>query len=173
VERFRVAGLRRITEAVGTTGNLRRPLIELHGTFDNTAPLRGTRLYAADVIRKGRAAYHRVYEVEHGGHRDKFRDPPTLLTQIEPIGLKFIAGFEGLRAGLNEGGQRREASAYRPAELSWIARRQLVARRPVRTEARSFKLRTMAITSMMARKPMTMIPIIASADMVAITATEA
>jgi hypothetical protein len=103
VERFRVAGLRRIAEAIGTTGNLRRPLIELHGTFDNTAPLRGTRLYAADVIKKGRAACHRVYEVEHGGHRDKFRDPPTLLTQIEPIGLKFLAGFERLASWVERG----------------------------------------------------------------------
>jgi hypothetical protein len=114
VERFRVADLQRITEAIGTTGKLRRPLIELHGTFDDTAALRGTRLYAADVIKKGRAGCYRLYEVEHGGHRDKFRDPPTLLTQIEPIGLKFIAGFERL-ANWVERGQPAPRSQCIPA----------------------------------------------------------
>jgi hypothetical protein len=102
-ERFQVAGLRRIVRAVGATGNLRRPLIELHGTFDNTAALRGTRLYAADVVTRGRAACHRVYEVEHGSHRDKFRDMPTSLTQIEPIGLKFLAAFERLVSWVERG----------------------------------------------------------------------
>jgi hypothetical protein len=102
-ERFYVAGLRRIVQAVGTTGNLRRPLIELHGTFDDTAALRGTRLYAVDVINKRRAACHRVYEVEHGSHRDKFREPPTLLTQIEPIGLKYLAAFERLVTWVERG----------------------------------------------------------------------
>jgi hypothetical protein len=113
-ERFYVAGLHRIVKAVGTTGNLRRPLIELHGTFDFTAGLRGTRLYAADVTKKGRAACHRVYEVEHGAHRDKFRDPPTLLTQIEPIGLKFIAAFERLASWV-EGGHPAPPSQCIPA----------------------------------------------------------
>jgi hypothetical protein len=102
-ERFHVAELRRIVRAVGTTGNLRRPLIELHGTLDNTAALRGTRLYGADVINAGRAVCHRVYEVEHGSHRDKFRDPPTLLAQIEPIGLKFLTGFEQLASWVEQG----------------------------------------------------------------------
>jgi hypothetical protein len=46
---------------------------------------------------------HRVYEVEHGDHLDRYRDPPTLLTKIEPIGLKFLAGFERLASWAERG----------------------------------------------------------------------
>ena len=102
-ERYYAAGLERIIRAVGHTGNLRRPLIELHGTYDFTAGLRLTRLYTADVISRHRAACYRVYEVEHGAHRDGFRDAPTFLTQIEPIGLKYIAALQRLERWVERG----------------------------------------------------------------------
>ena len=94
--RYRIAGLREVFRGFGTTGRLRRPLIDVHGTLDDTALLHGTRLYAADVRSKGRARFHRVYEVENGTHRDGYIDPPQGFTDIEPIGLKFIAAFERL-----------------------------------------------------------------------------
>jgi hypothetical protein len=103
VNRYREAGLRDIIRAAGTTGKLRRPLIEVHGTLDDTALLHDTRLYVADVAAKRRSQLHRVYEVVGGSHRDGYQDPPQGFSDIEPISLKLIAAFERLVHWVEQG----------------------------------------------------------------------
>jgi hypothetical protein len=64
--------------------------------MDATAPIHGSRLYREDVIAKGRAGLHRLYEVQNGTHRDKYREAPLGFTQIEYMEPTFIQALERL-----------------------------------------------------------------------------
>jgi hypothetical protein len=95
--------LKMLLSAVALSGRLSRPLISIHGTMDATAALEGSRLYRQDVIRRGLGPLHRLYEVQNGTHRDRYRDAPTNFGQIEYMLPHFVAAFEKLVAWVEDG----------------------------------------------------------------------
>ena len=95
-ERIRNSYSQKSLAAIGTTGNLKRPLISVHGTMDATAPIIGSRLYRADVVAQGRARIHRLYEVQNGTHRDVYKDAPTNFAEVEYLLPHYVAAFESL-----------------------------------------------------------------------------
>jgi hypothetical protein len=101
--RRRETGLGSQLAAIETTGSPQRPLVTIHGTMDATAPIHGSRLYRADVVAAGRAALHRLYEVQNGTHRDRYRDAPTSFAEVEYMLPHFRDAFERLVRWVEDG----------------------------------------------------------------------
>jgi hypothetical protein len=104
-QRFQEAHMKPLVDALSTSGKLKRPLITIHGTMDATATLYGSRLYRQDVIHRGKAHLHRLYEVQNGTHRDKYREAPLSFPQIENMVPTFVEAFERLVAWVEFGQQ--------------------------------------------------------------------
>jgi len=57
--------------SVQLTGNIRKPMITIHGTLDTLLPIRtDSNPYDALIDRAGRGALHRYYRIEDGNHVD-------------------------------------------------------------------------------------------------------
>jgi hypothetical protein len=71
---------------IATPGTIERPLITVSGTIDQLAPIdEHARAFHREVVRSGRAALHRLYEVQNGGHLDRLRDPGFQFTELEYV----------------------------------------------------------------------------------------
>jgi len=120
--------LRSLLSAVTLTGRLSRPLISIHGTMDATAALQGSRLYREDVIGRGLGPLYRLYEIQNGTHRDRYKDSPTNFAEIEYMEPHFITAFETLIAWVEKGeAPPRDQCIPRGEKLSAHPRRQLRA----------------------------------------------
>ncbi len=56
---------------MGLTGDIKRPMLTLHGTYDALLPIRtDSDLYDEMIDEAGRGALHRYYRIEAGTHVD-------------------------------------------------------------------------------------------------------
>src|SRR5215831_10867383 len=78
--RWRSAHLQRRIAQIATVGEIRRPLITLHGTMDVTNIVVYSRAFRRAVVEEGRATMHRYYEIQNGEHQDRSRQPPFNFT---------------------------------------------------------------------------------------------
>ena len=70
--------------SVQLTGDIRRPMITLHGTLDTLLPIdTDSTPYDALIDRAGRGALHRYYRIEDGNHVDGLYD--TYRDRLRPI----------------------------------------------------------------------------------------
>jgi hypothetical protein len=71
---------------IATPGAIERPLITVSGTIDQLAPIdQHARVFRREVVRAGRGALHRLYEVQNGGHLDRLRDSSFQFTELEYV----------------------------------------------------------------------------------------
>ncbi len=77
---------------IALTGNLKRPLTTIHGTYDSLLPItQDSDVYAAMVRKAGKGHLHRYQRVEAGNHVDGLVDAyPDRLTPLVPLLNKAI-----------------------------------------------------------------------------------
>jgi pimeloyl-ACP methyl ester carboxylesterase len=77
---------------IALTGNIKRPLTTIHGTYDSLLPItQDSDVYAAMVRRAGKAQLFRYQRVEAGNHVDGLVDTyPDRLTPLVPLLNKAI-----------------------------------------------------------------------------------
>jgi hypothetical protein len=69
---------------ISTDGDIRKPLLTIHGTMDALLPLtRHARPFRAGVVAAGKADLHRLYEVQNGNHIERYRQNSYNFTQLE------------------------------------------------------------------------------------------
>jgi len=76
-------------EKVSLTGNIGKPMLTLHGTYDNLLPMRlHSNRYRALIENQGKGNMHRYYKIENGNHVDsyfdRYRQEPTYVRPILP-----------------------------------------------------------------------------------------
>jgi len=68
-------GARRALKKVALTGDVKRPMLTLHGTLDALLPIRtDSDVYRPMIQRQGRSDLHRYYRIRGGTHVDGLRD---------------------------------------------------------------------------------------------------
>jgi hypothetical protein len=88
--------------SVSLTGNIRKPMITLHGDLDALLPINAdSDVYAEMIADSGRSRIHRYYTIEDGNHVDDRHD--TFPTEIRPILPCYREAFHRLTAWV-EGG---------------------------------------------------------------------
>jgi hypothetical protein len=93
-------------EKVSLTGNIGKPMLTLHGTYDNLLPMRlHSNRYRALIEKRGKGHMHRYYKIENGNHVDsyfdRYRQEPTYVRPILPC---YWAAFVELEEWVeNEG----------------------------------------------------------------------
>lgn len=71
---------------ISTPGFIQRPLISVSGTIEQLAPIDNhARAFHREVVQHGRSHLHRLYEVQNGGHLDRWRDAGFNFTQLEYV----------------------------------------------------------------------------------------
>jgi pimeloyl-ACP methyl ester carboxylesterase len=85
-------------EKVSLTGNIGKPMLTLHGTYDNLLPMRlHSNRYHALIENRGKGKLHRYYKIENGNHVDsyfdRYRQEPTYVRPILPC---YWAAFREL-----------------------------------------------------------------------------
>ena len=69
---------------ISTGGNIKKPLLTVHGTMDALLPLkRHARPFRDAVVASGRSDLHRLYEVQNGNHIERYRQSCCNFTQLE------------------------------------------------------------------------------------------
>lgn len=69
---------------ISTDGEIRRPLLTLHGTMDTLLPIqRHARPFRDAVLAAGKGDLHRLYEVQNGNHIERYRQSCCNFTQLE------------------------------------------------------------------------------------------
>jgi pimeloyl-ACP methyl ester carboxylesterase len=88
---------------IATTGNIGKPTITIHGTWDTLLPIKhNSDVYAAAVDAAGRAEMHRYYVFEAGNHVDFFysvnpaTNQPDWQGLLRPLLPCYRAAFEAL-----------------------------------------------------------------------------
>ena len=77
-------GAREALEKVALTGDVKRPMLTLHGTLDALLPIRtDSDVYRPMIQRQGRADLHRYYRIRGGTHVDGLRD--SFGDQVRPL----------------------------------------------------------------------------------------
>jgi hypothetical protein len=62
-------------EKVSLTGDIGKPMLTLHGTYDNLLPMRlHSNRYRALIENQGKGNMHRYYKIENGNHVDSYFD---------------------------------------------------------------------------------------------------
>ena len=89
---------------IATPGAIERPLITVSGTIDQLAPIdEHARAFRREVVRAGRGALHRLYEVQNGGHLDRLRDPGFQFTELEYVAPHAQRALELLERWVEHG----------------------------------------------------------------------
>ncbi|GAB2567328.1 tannase/feruloyl esterase family alpha/beta hydrolase [Kribbella endophytica] len=72
---------------IALTGNIKRPLTTIHGTYDSLLPItQDSDVYAAMVLKAGKGHLHRYQRIEAGNHVDGLVDAyPDRLTPLVPL----------------------------------------------------------------------------------------
>jgi pimeloyl-ACP methyl ester carboxylesterase len=69
---------------ISTDGDIRRPLLTIHGTMDTLLPIqRHARPFREAVLAAGKGSLHRLYEVQNGNHIERYRQSCCNFTQLE------------------------------------------------------------------------------------------
>lgn len=91
----RPAAVKDAVRAISLTGNIGKPMITLHGTYDALLPMRTNSDNYTEMIRAaGRTKLHRFYVVEAGNHVDQLYD--EFPDRLRPIAPCYRAAFEAL-----------------------------------------------------------------------------
>ncbi|QZY30302.1 tannase/feruloyl esterase family alpha/beta hydrolase [Nocardioides coralli] len=105
-------GARRAMAEVALTGDVRRPMLTLHGTLDALLPIRtDSDVYRPMVRRAGRAGLHRYYRIRGGTHVDGLHG--TFGDRVRPLLPCARRAFQRLTAWV-EDGRRPPADATVP-----------------------------------------------------------
>jgi predicted esterase len=89
---------------ISTDGNIERPLITIHGTMDALLPIaRHARPFRDAVAAAGKAAMHRLYEVQNGNHIERYRQSCCNFTQLEFLQPHAHDAFHRLVAWVESG----------------------------------------------------------------------
>lgn len=89
---------------ISTPGTIARPLITVSGTIDQLAPIdEHARAFRREVVRAGRGALHRLYEVQNGGHIDRLRDASFQFTELEYVAPHAQRALELLEQWVEHG----------------------------------------------------------------------
>ena len=93
-------------ERVSLTGDIRKPLITLHGTLDTLFPIKkdfdddtgliNSDKYAQLIQEKGRSRLHRYYKIEGGTHVDGLYDHAGFREKLRPMLPCYRAAFDRL-----------------------------------------------------------------------------
>ncbi len=89
-------------ERVSLTGNIGKPMLTLHGTYDALLPIDAdSNPYRELVERAGKGSLHRYYKIAKGNHVDRFynefpEDGPSGQRELRPILPCHRAAFEEL-----------------------------------------------------------------------------
>ncbi len=83
----------RAMREVALTGDIKRPMLTLHGTLDALLPIRtDSDVYRPMIQRQGRTALHRYYRIRGGTHVDglyaRVRRPGPAAASLRPPGLR-------------------------------------------------------------------------------------
>jgi hypothetical protein len=90
--------------SVSLTGNIRRPMITLHGNLDALLPIRAdSDVYAGMIADAGRGGMHRYYTIEGGNHVDDRAD--LFPGQIRPILPCYREAFLRLTSWVTDGAE--------------------------------------------------------------------
>lgn len=83
-------------DRIALTGDLRRPLLTLHGTLDTLLPIsQDSDVYADMIQQQGGAERHRYYRIEGGNHTDGFVDAfPDRLRPLTPCHRSAFTALE-------------------------------------------------------------------------------
>src|SRR3954465_9644575 len=89
---------------VSLTGDIKRPLLTLHGTLDALLPIAtDSDVYTRMIAAAGKSAMHRYYVIENGNHVDgRYDAHQDLLRPIQPC---WHAAFEAMVAWVEQGKQ--------------------------------------------------------------------
>jgi Tannase and feruloyl esterase/3HB-oligomer hydrolase (3HBOH) len=102
----RPESVRKTIDTFANDGEVRRPLISVHGTLDALIPLKGhARPYKAMVEAKGYGQNYRLYEVQNGNHLDSFKGSTDKqqLPDLELIQPHAHRAFDLLEAWVERG----------------------------------------------------------------------
>jgi hypothetical protein len=89
---------------ISTDGDIKRPLLTVHGTMDALLPLtRHARPYRDAVVEAGNAGLHRLYEVQNGNHIERFGQNAFNFTQLELLQPHAHDAFRRLEAWVEAG----------------------------------------------------------------------
>jgi hypothetical protein len=85
-------------EKISLTGDIGKPMLTLHGTYDVLLPMRHhSNRYRALVEKAGKGGMHRYYKIENGNHVDsyfdRYRQEPAYVRPILPC---YWAAFKEL-----------------------------------------------------------------------------
>jgi hypothetical protein len=87
---------------VALTGNIKRRLLTLHGTYDALLPIAtDSDVYTRMIREQRRASQHRYYVIEHGNHVDGRYD--LYPDRIQPIGPCWHAAFDAMASWVEDG----------------------------------------------------------------------
>jgi pimeloyl-ACP methyl ester carboxylesterase len=94
-------------EKVSLTGNIGKPMLTLHGTYDVLLPMRlHSNSYRALIENAGKGGMHRYYKIENGNHVDsyfdRYRKEPTYVRPILPC---YWAAFGELEEWVENKGE--------------------------------------------------------------------
>ena len=88
--------------SVSLTGNIRKPMITLHGDLDALLPINAdSDVYSEMIADAGRSKIHRYYTIQDGNHVDDRHD--TFPTEIRPILPCYREAFLRLTAWVTNG----------------------------------------------------------------------
>jgi pimeloyl-ACP methyl ester carboxylesterase len=69
---------------ISTSGDIKRPMLTIHGTMDALLPIkRHARPYRDAVVEAGKGGMHRLYEVQNGNHIERFGQSAFNFRQLE------------------------------------------------------------------------------------------
>jgi hypothetical protein len=89
---------------ISTDGNIGKPLITIQGTMDALLPIsRHARPFRDAVVANGKAALHRLYEVQNGNHIERYRQSCCNFTQLEFLQPHVHDSFRRLVAWIESG----------------------------------------------------------------------
>jgi len=89
---------------ISTEGDIRRPLLTIHGTMDTLLPIqRHARPFRDAVLAAGKGDLHRLYEVQNGNHIERYRQSCCNFTQLEFLQPHAHEAFRRLVAWVESG----------------------------------------------------------------------
>jgi pimeloyl-ACP methyl ester carboxylesterase len=102
-------------EKVSLTGDIGKPMLTLHGTYDVLLPMRlHSNRYRALIENQGNGGMHRYYKIENGNHVDsyfdRYRQEPTYVRPILPC---YWAAFKELEEWVEKKGDNRQPPSNR------------------------------------------------------------
>jgi pimeloyl-ACP methyl ester carboxylesterase len=96
--------LSRRLERISTDGDIRRPLLTIHGSMDTLLPIqRHARPFRDAVLAAGKGELHRLYEVQNGNHIERYRQSCCNFTQLEFLQPHAHEAFRRLVAWVESG----------------------------------------------------------------------